>query len=199
MKQATTPKAFINVKDLGFAPIESETGGTVTFGEPIQTRGLKSVGLPTGGDITLAWADGSPIESAVGEGEPTLTLGLHQLPIEVEEMIFNTAFDTDGIAVEEWGAQPKPVAVWFKRERKDGSYTLHGFPKVLFSRPAEETTAKEGSVEFGQMSIEGRIMRPEDSNVKHIKADSSKSETFEENNFFQKLINQTITVPGDGA
>ncbi|WP_213810608.1 hypothetical protein [Jeotgalicoccus sp. WY2] len=81
--KAKTPKAYINVTELGFALIESEESGVITYGTPIQTRGLKTVGLPAGGDITVAWADGSPIESAVGDGEPTLTLGLHELsPLE---------------------------------------------------------------------------------------------------------------------
>lgn len=194
MKQAKTPKAYINVKDLGFAPIDEENETGLTYGTPIQTRGLKTIGLPEPGEIAVAWADGSPIESAVGDGEPTLTLGLHQLSPEIEEMIFNQTFDEDGIAEEKWGHQPTPVAVWFKRERKDGTYRWHGFKKVLFSPPAEESAAKEGTIEYGEMSIEGRVMKAEGSETKHTKADSSKAgEEFSDDKFFTRLLGDSYT------
>ncbi|WP_411842171.1 major tail protein [Salinicoccus sp. HZC-1] len=195
MEQAKTPKAYINIKDLGFAPIATEDGGTATYGAPIQTRGLKTVGLPAGGEITVAWADGAPIESAVGDGEPTLTLGLHQLSPEIEEMIFDKTFDASGISEENWGHQPKPVAVWFKSERKDGSYRWTGFKKVLFAPPEEERAAKEGEIEFGEYSIEGRIMKVEGSEAKKIMADTRRSgETpFNDDTFFTRLLGDSYT------
>lgn len=199
MEQAKTPKAYINIKDLGFAPIETEEAGTITYGSPVQTRGLKTVGLPAGGEITVAWADGSPIESAVGDGEPTLTFGLHQLSEEIEEMIFNQTFDADGISEEEWGHQPQPVAVWFKSERKDGSYRWTGFKKVLFAPPEEERAAKEGSIEFGEYSIEGRIMKAEGSEAKKVVADSARAgEAFSDDKFFTRLLGDSY-VPNDGV
>lgn len=201
MEQAKTPKAYINIKDLGFAPIETEEAGTITYGLPVQTRGLKTVGLPAGGEITVAWADGSPIESAVGDGEPTLTFGLHQLSEEIEEMIFNQTFDAEGISEEEWGHQPQPVAVWFKSERKDGSYRWTGFKKVLFAPPEEERAAKEGTIEFGEYSIEGRIMKAEGSEAKKVIADSARvgdTGTFSDDTFFTRLLGDSY-VPNDGV
>lgn len=197
MEQAQTPKQYINIKDLGFAPIESEDGSSVTYGTAIQTRGLKTVGLPAGGEITVAWADGSPIESAVGDGEPTLTLGLHQLSPEIEEMMFGVTFDADGVAEENWGHQPKPVAVWFKSERKDGTYRWVGFKKVLFAPPEEERASKEGTIEFGEYSIEGRIMRVDGSDAKKVMADSKRvgdSGTFSDDSFFTKLLGDSYTT-----
>jgi phi13 family phage major tail protein len=194
MEKAKTPKAYINIQDLGFAPITDEGEGTVTYGTPIQTRGLKTVGLPAGGEIVVAWADGAPIESAVGDGEPTLTFGLHQLSPEIEEMIFNQVFDADGISEEEWGHQPTPVAVWFKSQRQDGTYRWTGFKKVLFAPPEEERAAREGTPEYGEYSIEGRVMKVEGSEAKKVVADSARAtEDFSDDKFFVRLLGDAYT------
>ncbi|GAB3061864.1 major tail protein [Salinicoccus sesuvii] len=202
MEQAKTPKAYINIKDLGFAPITGEDGTTVTYGSPIQTRGMKTVGLPAGGEIAVAWADGAPIESAVGDGEPSLTFGLHELSPEIEKMIFNVTFDQDGIAEEKWGHQPTPVAVWFKSERLDGTYRWTGFKKVLFAPPEEERSAKEGTIEFGDKSIEGRIMKVDGSDAKKVMADSrevGETGTFNDDTFFQRLLGDAYVADPAGA
>lgn len=202
IKKAETPKAYINIKDLGFALITEEDGTKVTYGEQIQTRGLKTVGLPAGGEVSVAFADGAPIESAVGDGEPTLTFGLHQLSPEIEELIFNHVFDQDGISEEEWGHQPNDVAVWFKSERKDGSYRWTGFKKVTFSPPAEERAAKEGSIEWGELSIEGRVMKVDGSEAKKVVADSNKigeSGTFSDDKFFTRLLGDSYVPDPAGV
>lgn len=201
MEQAQTPKQYINIKDLGFAKIEEEDGSSVSYGTPIQTRGLKTVGLPAGGDISVAFADGAPIESAVGDGEPTLTFGLHQLSPEIEELIYNHTFDENGISEEEWGHQPNDVAVWFKSERKDGSYRWTGFKKVAFAPPGEERAAKEGTIEWGEYSIEGRVLKVDGSNAKKVVADTKKvtGETFSDDTFFTRLLGDAYTPDPAGA
>ncbi|WP_213810607.1 major tail protein [Jeotgalicoccus sp. WY2] len=117
-------------------------------------------------------------------------------------MIFNHTFDSEGIVEENWGHQPRPVAVWFKSERLDGTYRWTGFKKVLFAPPEEERAAKEGTIEFGDKSIEGRIMKAEGSEAKKVMADSKKvgdSGTFSDDAFFTKLLGDSYTPAPEGV
>ena len=57
VKYAKTPKSFINIKDLGFALLETdELDGTIKYSNVTQTRGLQEISVETGGEIVNAYA-----------------------------------------------------------------------------------------------------------------------------------------------
>ena len=56
VKYAKTPKSFINIKDLGFALLETdELDGTIKYSNVTQTRGLQEISVETGGEIVNAY------------------------------------------------------------------------------------------------------------------------------------------------
>lgn len=194
VQQAQTPKAFVNVKDIGFAVLLQDENVSFTYDEPIQTKGLRTVGIEPGGELTNAYADGKIIESAKSDGESTVTLGLHSFPEEVREVIFNEQPDENGVYKEVAGKQNPYVAMWFTHERADGSYKLIGLTKVMFNDPAMEAATKEASIEFGEETAEGTALHREADEVRKVTADS-RHETFSEDAFFEELLGKPLTEP----
>lgn len=184
--------AFVNVKDIGFAVLSQDGLEGFTYEDAIQTRGLRTIGIEPGGELTNAYADGVIIESAKSDGESTVTLGLHSFPEEVREIIFNEKPDENGVYKEVAGKQNPYVAVWFKHERKDGSYKLIGLTKVMFNDPAMEGATKEASIEFGEETAEGTALHREADEVRKITADS-RHENFDEDKFFTELLGKPLS------
>ncbi len=185
--QAKTPRAYINIKDLGFAVLSTDEVGNMVYEKVTQTRGLQEVSLETGGDIVNAYADGGIIESGNTDGEGKLNLTMHAFPQEIREIIFNEVYDEDGIYEEKQGKQNNYVAVWFKRERRDGSFQRVGLTKVMFTDPKMEGKTAEEKWEFSQEEVEGTPMHRIGDGVRKIIFDSKKKED-DESKFFERLL-----------
>lgn len=185
--QAKTPRAYINIKDLGFAVLTSDEVGNIKYDKVTQTRGLQEVSLETGGDIVNAYADGGIIESGNTDGEGKLNLTMHAFPQEIREIIFNEVYDEDGIYEEKQGKQNNYVAVWFKRERRDGSFQRVGLTKVMFTDPKMEGKTAEEKWEFSQEEVEGTPMHRIGDGKRKIIFDSKKKDD-DESKFFERLL-----------
>ena len=189
VKYAKTPKSFINIKDLGFALLETdELDGTIKYSNVTQTRGLQEISVETGGEIVNGYADGTIIESGNTDGEGTISMTMHAFPQEIRELIFNEIYDENGVYAEERGKQNNYVAVWFKRERRDGSYQQVGLTKVMFSDPNLEGQTAEENWEFTSEESEGTAMHRVADNKRKILFDSSR-EGANIDSFFEKLLN----------
>lgn len=187
MRQAKTPKAYINITDLGFAVLTTDEADEVKYEKVTQTRGLQEFSLETGGEVVNAYADGGIIESGNTDGESTFGLTMHAFPKEIREMIFNEIYDEDGIYEEVKGKQNNYVAVWFKRERRDGSFQRIGLPKVMFSEPNLEGKTAEADWEFSQEEVEGTAMHRIFDGKRKIMFDSEKKDD-DEGEFFERLL-----------
>ena len=189
VKYAKTPKSFINIKDLGFALLETdELDGTIKYSNVTQTRGLQEISVETGGEIVNGYADGTIIESGNTDGEGTISMTMHAFPQEIRELIFNEIYDENGVYAEERGKQNNYVAVWFKRERRDGSYQQVGLTKVMFSDPNLEGQTAEENWEFTSEESEGTAMHRVADNKRKILFDSSR-EGANIDSFFEELLN----------
>lgn len=189
VKYAKTPKSFINIKDLGFALLETdELDGTIKYSNVTQTRGLQEISVETGGEIVNAYADGSIIESGNTDGEGKISMTMHAFPQEILELIFNEIYDENGVYAEKRGKQNNYVAVWFKRERKDGSYQQVGLTKVMFSDPSLEGKTAEEDWEFSSEESEGTAMHRVADGKRKILFDSARDGA-KVDSFFQELLN----------
>ena len=189
VKYAKTPKSFINIKDLGFALLDTdELDGTIKYSNAIQTRGLQEISVETGGEIVNAYADGSIIESGNTDGEGKISMTMHAFPQEIRELIFNEIYDENGVFEEVKGKQNRYVAVWFKRERRDGTYQHVGLTKVMFSDPNLEGKTAEEDWEFSSEESEGTAMHRIADGKRKILFDSAR-EGAKEDSFFEKLLN----------
>ena len=98
---------------------------------------------------------------------------MHAFPQEIRELIFNEIYNEAGVYSEERGKQNNYVAVWFKRERRDGSYQQVGLTKVMFCDPNLEGKTAEEDWEFSSEESEGTAMHRIDGKRK-ILFDSSR-------------------------
>lgn len=187
VKYAKTPKAFINIKDLGFALLDTDEQDEIKYTNVTQTRGLQEISVETGGDTVNAYADGTIIESGTTDGEGKISLTMHAFPQSIRELIFSEVYEEDGVFQEKKGKQNKYVAVWFKRERRDGTYQLVGLTKVLFSDPKLEGKTAEDDWDFSSEESEGTAMHRLNDDVRKILFDSAR-EGAKEDAFFKKLL-----------
>ncbi len=191
-KHAKTPKAFITIKDLGFALLKKdESDGTFEYANVTQTRGLQEISVETGGEIVNAYADGGIIESGNTDGEGKISMTMHAFPQEIRELIFNEIYDENGVYAEKQNKQNNYVAVWFKRERRDGTFQRIGLTKVMFSDPQIEGKTSEEDWEFSSEESEGTAMHRISDGTRKILFDSDK-EGAKEDEFFKKLIGTTL-------
>ncbi|TGE14302.1 major tail protein, partial [Staphylococcus petrasii] len=165
-----------------------ELDGTIKYSNVIQTRGLQEISVETGGEIVNAYADGSIIESGNTDGEGKISMTMHAFPQEIRELIFNEIYDENGVFEEVKGKQNRYVAVWFKRERRDGTYQHVGLTKVMFSDPNLEGKTAEEDWEFSSEESEGTAMHRIADGKRKILFDSAR-EGAKEDSFFEKLLN----------
>lgn len=196
VKYAKTPKSFINVKDLGFALLETdEADGTVKYTNITQTRGLQEISVETGGEVVNAYADGGIIESGNTDGEGKISMTMHAFPQEIRQLIFNEVYNEHGVYAEKQGKQNNYVAVWFKRERKDGTFQRVGLTKVMFSDPQIEGKTSEEDWEFSSEESEGTAMHRIADGKRKILFDSAKEEA-DEKEFFKELFSNEEGLEG---
>lgn len=195
-KYAKTPKGFITIKDLGFALLKKdELDGTIEYSNVTQTRGLQEISVETGGEIVNAYADGGIIESGNTDGEGKISMTMHAFPQEIRELIFNEIYDENGVYVEKQNKQNNYVAVWFKRERRDGTFQRVGLTKVMFSDPQIEGKTSEEDWEFSSEESEGTAMHRIADGSRKIMFDSDKDNA-NEDEFFKELLGTTLDEAG---
>lgn len=173
VKQANKPKAFVNVRNVGFAKIDESSTEATTYGDSILTRGVKNVATESSGEIKVAYADGMEIESGKNNGQRTITLLMHAFSAEVREFLFADEPDENGVVAEKRGQVPNEVAFWFKHERSDGSYKLYGFPRVAFNEPNLEAAQEEDDYEYSEEESEGIAMWRLNDEVRRFTYDSA--------------------------
>ncbi|TDL96684.1 phage tail protein [Macrococcus brunensis] len=192
--QAKTPKAYINVKDLGFAVVSADELTGTTYTKVTQTRGLQKIGVETGGELKEAYADGLIIEAGNTDGKGKITMTMHAFPAEIREIIFNEKADEKGIVSEVAGQQNNYVAVWFKRERRDGTYQLTGLTKVMFSNPKIEGETAKADWDFSSEDTDGTAMHRQSDRKRKITWDSATA-LGTEDDFFTELLKGAYEAP----
>ncbi|TDM15700.1 major tail protein [Macrococcus bovicus] len=185
--QAKTPKSFINVKDLGFAVVATDELTGTTYTNVTQTRGLQKISVETGGELKTAFADGLIIEAGNTDGSGKIGMTMHAIPAEIRKIIFNEKADEKGIISEVAGQQNNYVAVWFKRERRDGTYQLIGLTKVMFSNPKLEGETAKADWDFSSEDTDGTAMHRQSDRKRKITWDSA-SALGTEADFFTELL-----------
>lgn len=172
-KHAKAPKAFVNVRNVGFAGIESMTDRQTKYAEALLTRGLKTISSESSGEPKVAYADGMEIESGRNNGQRTISLVMHAFGPEVRALLFGDEPDTDGVVAEKRNAVIPEVAFWFKHERKDGTFKLYGYPRVIFNEPAMEGSQEEDDYDWTEETSEGIAMWRLDDEARRFTYDSA--------------------------
>lgn len=186
-KKAQTPKAFVNVRNVGFAQIEKMDEEETTYKEALLTRGVKSVSSESSSEPKVAYADGLEIESGRSNGSRTISLLMHEFSGDVRDYIFGETPDEDGIVAEKRNAVTPEVAFWFVHERRDGTYKVYIFPRCVFNEPNLEGEQEEDDYDWTEETSEGIAMYRMSDEVRRYVYDSSS-----EKGSLQKLLEKVF-------
>lgn len=158
MAKAREPRAFVNVRNVGFAKIETMDDEATTYAPALLTRGIKSISSESSSEVKVAYADGLEIETGRNNGTRSMSLVMHEFPTEVSALLFNQEPDENGVVAEKRNDTNSEVATWFVHERKDGTYKLYIFPRVAFNEPNLEAQQEEDDYEWTEETSEGMAM-----------------------------------------
>lgn len=157
-KNAQTPRAFVNVRNVGFAQIESMDETATKYKSAMLTRGVKSVSSESSSEPKVTYADGLEIESGRSNGSRTISLLMHEFSGEVRDYIFGDTPDEQGITAERRNQVTPEVAFWFVHERRDGTFKVYLFPRCIFNEPNLEANQEEDDYEWTEETSEGMAM-----------------------------------------
>lgn len=110
--------------------------------------------------MKTAYADGGPIESGNTDGEGKISLQMHAFPKEIRKIVFNEEYDEYGVYKETQGKQNNYVAIWFRQERRDGTFRTVLLPKVMFTNPKIDGETAEKDWDFSSEEVEGEALFP---------------------------------------
>lgn len=97
----------------------------------------------------------------------TKTRGLQKIGVETGGEL-KTAY-ADGVYEEKQGKQNNYVAVWFRQERRDGTFRTVLLPKVMFTNPKIDGETAEKDWDFSSEEVEGEALFPLVDNKKSVR------------------------------
>lgn len=148
--------ATVNIKGFYYAVQKEDSKDGVKYEEPVHVPFAQSVDIETEQSIEKAYGDGEVAEMAVATGVTTVTMGWHNIPLEVRQELLGLE-EEDGMIIQKSQVTPPDVAMILEQEKQDGSKELVGLTKGKFMLPNIEGETKEDSVEFGNHEIEGEF------------------------------------------
>src|SRR5699024_7851025 len=149
--------ATVNIKGFKYAIQKEDNQDGVSYEDPVSVPFAQSVDIETEQSLEKAYGDGRVAEMAVATGTTTITMGWHNIPLEVRQELLGLEEDDDGLIIQRSQVTPPDVAIILEQEKNDGSVELVGLTKGKFMLPAIEGETKEDSVEFGNHEIEGEF------------------------------------------
>lgn len=162
--------ATIGLRDMVYAKITmNETTGEESYGSVKKLARAISASLSVDVAEATLYADDGIAEQAMEFAGGTISLGVDDLPPDVQSDLTGETSGTDGEVVSYGEDSGGYVAVGFRAKKADGTYRCIWLLKVKFGAPSEEYETKKDSIDFKTPTIEGKIMQrtKADSNGKH--------------------------------
>ena len=125
--------------------------------EPERIRYLQQASIEFTQEISKAYGDNQVAEIAVSNGAVTVSTQFHTVPQVDQDIIFGSEV-VDGISAYGGDDTPPYIAVVYEVSHNNGSSSWLGLTKGKFTRPSEESSTKQESVEFGSDTVSGEFM-----------------------------------------
>jgi len=162
--------ATVNIKGFKYAIQKEDNQDGVSYEDPVSVPFAQSVDIETEQSIEKAYGDGRVAEMAVATGTTTITMGWHNIPLEVRQELLGLEEDDDGLIIQRSQVTPPDVAIILEQEKNDGSVELVGLTKGKFMLPNIEGETKEDSVEFGNHEVEGEFAERQFDDIAQVMA-----------------------------
>lgn len=125
--------------------------------EPERIRYLQQASIEFTQEISKAYGDNQVAEIAVSNGAVTVSTQFHSVPQVDQDIIFGSEV-VGGISAYGGDDTPPYIAIVYEVSHNDGSSSWLGLTKGKFTRPSEESSTKQESVEFGSDTVSGEFM-----------------------------------------
>lgn len=124
---------------------------------PERIRYLQQASIEFTQEISKAYGDNQVAEIAVSNGAVTVSTQFHSVPQVDQDIIFGSEV-VEGISAYGGDDTPPYIAIVYEVSHNDGSSSWLGLTKGKFTRPSEESSTQQESVEFGSDTVSGEFM-----------------------------------------
>lgn len=180
---ADTNKVRFGFKNVYYSVI-TETGGSVSYAEPKEWKGAKSITLDPEGETQTFYADDTAYFTQSTNNGYTGTLEMAYLPDAVLKDVFGHVETQDGLLAEDANVAPKAVALLCEFNG-DVKATRHVFYKIVFGRAGLEANTQEDTIEPDVQSIDITCVPVSDSSGHNWTKAKCSSGSSKYNTFFE--------------
>lgn len=163
-------KVKFGFKNCYYATI-TESGGSITYGTPVQLKGAVSMSLTPSGDTTEFYADDSLYFSDVNNNGYEGTLELALVPDDFKIACLGATKDTNDVLIEDADVVNSPFALLceFTGDQKERKFVFYN---CMASRPDLASSTKGESIEV-QTETLNLTIRPNANGI--VKAETSET------------------------
>ena len=135
----------VGLKNVVIAPLTEDTDTSHTYGELQLVAGaIEATITPDNTDPDIQYADDIEFDVLYPDPELTFSTSMADVPLAIQEMIFDNQIDDNGVLVRTASDRPPYFAVGFKSEKSDGTFRYVWLYKVRAKPMTESYKTKEG-------------------------------------------------------
>ena len=140
-----TVSSTIGLKNVVIAPLLTDTESGHTYGDLQLVAGaIEASVTPDNADPDILYADDIEFDTLYADPSIDFKLKMADLPLVIQEMIFNNKVDDNGVLIRTAQDKPPYFAVGFKSEKSNGKYRYVWLYKVRAKPLTENFATKEG-------------------------------------------------------
>lgn len=140
-----TVSSTIGLKNVVIAPLEVDTEETLTYGTLQSMVGAIDASItPSNTDPDIQYADDIEFDTLYPDPELSFKTKMADLPLAIQEMIFNNKIDDNGVLIRTATDKPPYFAVGFMSEKANHKYRYVWLYKVRAKPVTENYSTKAG-------------------------------------------------------
>ena len=135
----------IGLKNFVIAPLLTDTEAGHTYGELQLVAGaIEATVTPDSADPNQQFADDIEFDVLYPDPNISFKTKMVDIPLAIQEMIYGSTIDSNGVLVRSANDEPKYFAVGFKSEKADHTFRYVWLYKVRAKPMTEKYATKEG-------------------------------------------------------
>ena len=135
----------VGLKNLVIAPLIEDTEETLTYGELQAVAGAIDASItPSNTDPDIQYADDIEFDTLYPDPELSFKTKMADLPLKIQEMIFNNHLDDNGVLIRNSTDKPPYFAVGFMSEKANHKFRYVWLFKVRAKPVTESYSTKAG-------------------------------------------------------
>ena len=141
-----TVSSTVGLKNMVIAPLKTDTEETLEYGDLQLVAGAIEASIaPENADPDVQYADDVEFDVLYPDPELTFTTKMADIPLTVQEMIFGSKIDDNGVLIRSSTDKPPYFAVGFMSEKSNHKYRYVWLYKVRAKPLTENYATKEGT------------------------------------------------------